>query len=28
MNGPIVDSEAELNPTYDVSARCAASAHP
>jgi hypothetical protein len=23
MNGPIVDSEATLNPTYDVSACCA-----
>jgi len=23
MNGPIVDSEASLNPTYDVSACCA-----
>jgi hypothetical protein len=28
MNGPIVDSEASLNPTYDVSAYCAVSAHP
>jgi len=28
MNGPILDSEAELYPTHDVSACCATSAHP